>query len=196
MVDSAETDGSDEQRQVSESSRFLRWLIVGLAVFVVCALAYLILVIPTGTRFLSTTSVGERQARDVNALTTAANEQLVAFYNPNYKSIDTMISAVQAGSTGKFRDAWEATAVTLKAGAAQRQVVGNGSVKQIAVHQVSGDSATLLAVVHQNLRNVDTRGVAKSGTCPAATVCSTFHLWLTYQRINGQWKMADLEYVQ
>ena len=179
----------------------LWWVTTSVGALVVLLLTYLVVLIPTGTRAIpwkrsdssSQTSAPTGTVADLQA---ALTKELTAYYGFDYRTIDTAIATVAAGSTGGFKVKIQGLSETLKEGAAQLKTVASAEVEQIAIHQISGSQATALAVVNQTLSNAQTAKRKKTATCSAGAVCSVYHLWVSYQLVSGLWKLSDLEYWQ
>lgn len=172
----------------------LDWALIVVGGLVVAALVYLVVLIPTGTSAIPAQSVGDQRLQELDALTTSARTELTAFLGYDYKSVDQTINTVANGATGKFADDWQNLAVTFKAGAAQFQVRATVDITGLSVHQIKGDTATLLVAAYQTKTSTQTASTPAAGQCAAGSVCGTLHMWVTYQRVHGQWKMADLGY--
>lgn len=172
----------------------LGWVTVVVGTVVLAALLYLVVLIPTGTHVLPVKSTGDQRLHDLNSLQAAAQNELMALYALDYKSVDQTVSTVAAGATGTFAGQWQDQSVTFRAGVAQLQTHSTATITALAVHQVKGNSATLLASVYQDLTNNKTTATKATEKCAAGHYCGTYHLWMTYQRVGGHWKMSTLDY--
>ncbi|MGN6722856.1 MAG: hypothetical protein ACTHJM_09600 [Marmoricola sp.] len=184
--------------QVDEQSAgrgWLRWVTIAVGAFVVLLLVYLVLIIPTGTSLIPGKTTGDHREANIVALRRAADSQLTTFLNQNYRTSQASMTKLIAGSTGKFHDQLVGSSVTQITSAAQLKTVASGKIKKIAVTRLGPSSATLLAVATQTVTNTQTAKTKKSYKCAAGSVCNPFYLLLTYQRVDGQWKMSNLEFL-
>lgn len=175
--------------------RGLRWGTAVLGTLVVGLLVYLVLVIPTGTSLIPGTTTGDQRQANLVALRSAADEQLAKFLNQDYRHAQATMNALISGSTGKFHDQLVGSSVTQITTSAQLRTVATGKIMKLAVTKLGGTDATLLAKVTQTVTNTQTSKVKKTSKCAAGSVCTPYYLVLTYQRVSGQWKMANLEYL-
>lgn len=195
---------TEENIEPAQKSRDgIWWLTAGVATLVVALLVYLVVLIPTGTSLIPWAK--KDSGASANALTStgtvatlqqAINKELTAYYSFDYRTVDSAIATVIAGSTGKFKTWFQGLSVTVKEGVSQLKTTATSQVKQIAIHQLQGGKASALVVVTQTQSNTQTAKNKQTATCKAGTVCSTYHLWVTYQLVSGQWKLSNLEYWQ
>jgi len=174
----------------------MRWAMALLAGLVVALLVYLVLLIPTGTSLVPGTTTGDQRESNVAALRGAANEQLSTFLNQDYRTVQSSMNALISGSTGTLHDQLVGSSVTRITATVQYKTKTTGVIQKLSVSRLGGTTATLLAVVTQTVSNSQTTKVKKSASCAAGTVCTRFHLLLSYQRVAGQWKMSNLEYLR
>lgn len=189
------TDLADATGERASEGPWLRRATMALGAVVALLLLYLVLVIPSGTSLIPGTTTGDQREANIVALRTAADQQLVAFLNQDYRTSRATMNKLISGSTGKFHDQLVGSSVTQINAAAQLKTVAIGKIKKIAVVKLGPTSATLLAAVTQTVTNTQTRRTKKSAQCAAGSVCNPYYLVLTYQRVSGQWKMANLEYL-
>lgn len=189
---------SDLPAQVEEQSseiRWLRWVTVVLGALVALLLVYLVVIIPTGTSLIPGTTTGDRRQADIVALRKAADQQLATFLNQDYRRSRATMDKLISGSTGTFHNQLVGSSITQINAAAQLKTVATGKIKKIAITRLGPTSATLLAAVTQTVTNAQTSKTKKSYKCAAGSSCNPYYLVLTYQRVGGQWKMSNLEYL-
>ncbi|MGN6162864.1 MAG: hypothetical protein ACTHOG_14330 [Marmoricola sp.] len=175
--------------------RGMRWATALLGAVVALLLVYLVVLIPTGTSLIPGTTTGDSREANVTALRSAANQQLTAFLNQNYRNARASMNQLISGSTGSFHDKLVGSSVTQINATGQLKTKAVGVVQKLSVTRLGPATATLLAVVTQTVRNTQTTKVKKTRTCAAGSVCSRYYLVLSYQRVGGQWKMSNLEYL-
>jgi hypothetical protein len=185
----------DEVEEPVPAGRGLRIATGVLGSLVALLLVYLVLIIPSGTSLIPGKTTGDHREANIVALRTAADSQLTTFLNQNYRNAQANMNKLISGSTGKFHDQLVGSSITQINAAGQLKTVASGKIKKIAVTKLGTDSATLLAVVSQQVTNTQTAKVKKSGSCPARSICRPYYLVLTYERVAGQWKMSNLEYL-
>lgn len=181
--------------ELAPTGKALRVVTAVLGGLVALLLVYLVLIIPSGLSLIPGKTTGDHREANILALRTAADNQLSTFLNQNYRTSQATMDKLISGSTGKFHDQLVGSSITQINAAAQLKTVAVGKVKKLAVTRLGSDSATLLAVVSQQVTNTQTAKVKKSGSCPAGSVCRPYYLVLTYERVAGQWKMSNLEYL-
>jgi hypothetical protein len=173
----------------------LGWLTAFLGALVLLLLVYLVLLIPTGTNLIPGTTTADRRDGNLGALRSAANQQLTAFLNQDYRNAQASMNQLISGSTGTFHDKLVGSSVTQVNATGQLKTRATGVIQKLSVTKLGTATATLLAVVTQTVTNTQTAKVKKTRTCAAGSVCNRYYLVLSYQRVGGQWKMSNLEYL-
>lgn len=189
------SDVVEDAETPSPQARWLRWVTVVVGAFVAVLLVYLVLIIPTGTSLIPGKTTGDHRQANIVALRTAADEQLTAFLNQDYRSSQATMNKLISGSTGKFHNQLVGSSLTQINAATQLKTVAIGKIKKIAVTRLGPTTATLLAAVTQTVTNTQTAKTKKSYKCAAGSACNPYYLVLTYQLVGGQWKMSNLEYL-
>lgn len=174
---------------------WLRALTVVLGAYVVLALIYLVLLIPSGTRFVPGHTIGDQREDALRGLETSVTQQVSGLLNQDYHSAQQIMQTLIAGSTGSLSQQFQARSATQIATATQLKTVATGTIQKMAVTRLSGESATLLVLATQQVQNTETTKLKRTATCPAGTVCQDFRFLLSYQRVGGVWKMSDLKYL-
>lgn len=185
---------TDDPAPAPQQNR-LRWVLWPTALVVAALLIYLVLMTLSGTSLIPGQTVGDEREANLTALRSAANQQLSAFLNQDYRTAQSSMNALISGSTGTFHDKLVGSSVTEVAAAAQLKTHATGAVQKVSVTRVGPSTATLLTVVTQTVTNTQTAKVKKTATCAAGSVCNRYYLVLTYQNVAGQWKMSNLEYL-
>ena len=173
----------------------LRWVLWPTAVVVAALLVYLVLMTFSGTSLIPGKTTGDKREAALTALRSAANEQLSAFLNQDYRTAQSSMNTLISGSTGTFHDKLVGSSVTQINAAGQLKTHATGSVQKLSVVRLGPSTATLLTVVTQRVTNTQTAKVKKTATCAAGSVCNRYYLLLTYQTVRGAWKMSNLEYL-
>ena len=173
----------------------LRWVLWPTALVVAALLVYLVLMTFSGTSLIPGQTTGDKREAELIALRSAANQQLSAFLNQDYRTAQSSMNTLISGSTGTFHDKLVGSSVTQINAAGQLKTHATGVVQKLSVTRLGPTTASLLAVVTQTVTNTQTAKVKKTANCPAGTVCNRYYLVLTYQAVGGKWKMANLEYL-
>lgn len=185
---------TDDSASAPQHNR-LRWVTWLTASLVVALLIYLVLMTLSGTSLIPGQTTGDKREANLTALRSAANQQLSAFLNQDYRTEQGSMNTLISGSTGTFHDKLVASSVTQINAAGQLKTHATGAVQKISVARLGPATATLLTVVTQTVTNTQTTKVKKTATCAAGSVCTRYYLLLTYQVVRGQWKMSNLEYL-
>lgn len=116
----------------------------------------------------------------------AARSEVEAFINIDYRQAQESIDSVAAGATGDFAKQYD-TATTSVIDVLQRnKSVMDGSVLWAGVVTVDPDSATVIAATKGTVANVSTDN---------KPVARYFRLKLDLEKVDGDWKTANLEFV-
>jgi Mce-associated membrane protein len=116
----------------------------------------------------------------------AARTEVEAFINIDYQQAQESIDAVAAGATGDFAKQYDTATSSVVDVLRRNKSVMDGKVLWAGVVTVDADSATVIAATTGTVANVstDNRPVARY-----------FRLKLDLQRVDGDWKTANLEFV-
>lgn len=117
----------------------------------------------------------------------AARTEVEAFINIDYQQAQESIDAVAAGATGDFAEQYDTATSSVVDVLRRNKSVMDGKVLWAGVVTVDAYSATVIAATTGTVANVstDNRPVARY-----------FRLKLDLQRVDGDWKTADLEFVR
>ena len=110
-----------------------------LAALLVLALILLAVLLVGGSRVLPWTTDAEKQVDTYADVQAAATRAVLAFLDVDYQHMDEKQQAVEALSTGSFKQQYAGTAPTLKAAAEQAKAVSNYSNSILANMEATDD---------------------------------------------------------
>lgn len=116
----------------------------------------------------------------------AARTEVEAFINIDYQRADESIDAVAAGATGDFAKQYDTSTKSVIEVLQRNKSVMDGKVLWAGVVNVDSDSATVIAATTGTVANVSTDN---------QPVARYFRLKLDLQKVGGDWKTANLEFV-
>lgn len=116
----------------------------------------------------------------------AARAEVEAFINIDYRQAQQSIDAVAAGATGEFAEQYDTSTESVIEVLERNKSVMDGEVLWAGVVTVDPDSATVIAATEGTVANVSTEN---------KPVARYFRLKLDLQRVDGDWKTANLEFV-
>ena len=122
-------------------------------------------------------------ARDRAA--TAARTEAAAMTSYDYRTIGADFAAVTAGATGTFKTDFAKTSALLAPMVTKSRAVAKGTVRDVAVEQVSRSAATVLVFVDQSV----------TSTNASADQTLTSRLRMTLVRVHGQWLVSAVDLV-
>lgn len=167
-----------------------------LSVLVVLALAAVLVLRFAGSAVLPGTTPAERAVANYAAVRDAAQHEVAAFLEIDYRHMDPLVQKVLDGATGAFRAQYKANQVNLTAAAQAARAVSSGTVKEIGINKISGQNATVYVAADAVVTNRSTGKVKGTRSCPHdGSVCRYYRLKLTMQQVGGTWKMAGLDFV-
>jgi Mce-associated membrane protein len=116
----------------------------------------------------------------------AAEDEVEAFINIDYRKAQDSIGAVAAGATGDFKKQYDTSTDGVVEVLRRNKSVMDGTVLWAGVVNVDADSATVIAATSGTVANVstDNKPVARS-----------FRLKLDLVRVDGVWLTNNLEFV-
>lgn len=116
----------------------------------------------------------------------AARAEVEAFINIDYRRAQESIDEVAAGATGEFAEQYDSSTESVIEVLERNKSVMDGEVLWAGVVTVDPDSATVIAATEGTVANVSTKN---------QPVARYFRLKLDLQRVDGDWKTANLEFV-
>lgn len=105
----------------------------------------------------------QEQARR-EAVVQAARQQAVNLMSLNYQTLDRDIQRILDGATGQLEQQFNSNAEQLRTVVPQVKAVTSGEVLSAGVVKVDGDSAKVLLVVDQTVRNESSGGGSQDGS--------------------------------
>ena len=179
-----------------DRSRVLSRVNAVLAVLLVLLVVYLLVIVVVGSRAVPGTTAAERTVATYASVRAAANDEVDAFLEIDYRRMDPLLAKVLDGATGSFRAQYRANRVNLKAAAQAAHAVSTGQVKEIGISKLGSGTATLYVAADAVVRNRSTGKVKRTKACPHdGAVCRYYRLKLTMDRVGDTWKMAGLDFV-
>lgn len=166
---------------------------VVLAVLLVLVVAAVVTVGAGGNKVLPWTTSATSQVDSYGQVQDATRSAMQTFLDVDYRHMDDDIAAVKAVSTGAFAKQYASSSVDLKAAAQQAQSVSHGTVAQVGVNSIDGDTAHLLVVADVVVTNTTTASRKSTATCPhAGAQCDSYRFAVTMTRTGSGWKMSNL----
>lgn len=164
-----------------------------LGALVVLVVAALVAVAVGGSKVLPWTTSAKAQVDAYGQVQDAARSAMQAFLDVDYRHMDEDIAAVKAASTGTFAKQYAASSVELKAAAQQAHSVSSGTIAQVGVNSVDGDTAHVLVVADVVVTNTTTASRKATATCPhAGAQCDDYRFAVTLTHTDAGWKMSNL----
>jgi len=166
---------------------------VVLAALLALVVAAVVAVGVGGNKVLPWTTSAKSQVDGYGQVQDAARGAMQAFLNVDYRHMDDDIAAVKAASTGTFAKQYAGSSVELKAAAEQAHSVSSGTIAQVGVNSVDGDTAKVLVVANVVVTNMTTASRKATATCPhAGAQCDDYRFAVTLTRTDAGWKMSNL----
>jgi Mce-associated membrane protein len=119
-------------------------------------------------------------------ITQQVDDALKTIYSFDYTRLDQNETAARAVITPSFADQFDELFKQVRQLAPQQQAVVTATVNLSAVKSIDGDTAVLLVFLDQQATR------AQSGTQPQQ-LAAAGRLTVTAQRVDGQWKVADVQ---
>lgn len=174
-------------------SRALHW-VLGLASLAL--LTYALTVVALGASAVPGQSAAEKRVAAYNQINRDVDKGVTAFLTVDYKRIDQLTERVKQRATGRFAKDYAANEVNLKAAATQAKAQTTGEVKSIGISEVDESSATVFVAADSLVSNSSTKDVKKTAACPHdGKVCRYYRFKLSMAETDGEWKIAQLEFV-
>ena len=148
------------------------------AVVLVASLVLLAVVVP---RLLQARETDARQ----DAVLQAARQHAVNFTTLDYRELDEGLGRVLKGSTGDFREQFEAGTSDLKKLVTENQAVAEGEALEAGIVTVDDDSARVLVVADSTVTNAGTENPDKRH----------YRIQMDLVREGERWLVSDLEFV-
>ncbi len=131
-------------------------------------------------------SRAETLSRQQEQVTKAATEQTEAFLTVDHEDMDPLIEKVLAGSTGEFKQQYEAAKGNLKAQAQRSEATSSGKVVSVGVTDIDDSDAVVFVAADSKVANKSTKGEAQP---------RYYRLKLTMSREGGRWRTSSLQFV-
>lgn len=113
----------------------------------------------------------------------AARQAAVNFTSYDYRHLDADYKRVRDGATGSFRDDFDKQSKVLAQLIKQSKAVAKGQAVDAAVVSATASDATVLVAVDDTITNSQApKGVVKH-----------YRLRIDLKRIDGQWRVADVQ---
>jgi Mce-associated membrane protein len=120
------------------------------------------------------------------AVMKAASAEATAFFNIDYRSMDTSIQAVQENATGEFAKQYDKGAVSLRKLMTREKSVMEGHVLAAGVVNADQDSARVLVAAKSTVQNKSTGGEKKE---------RNWRIQIDLEYVDGEWLTSDLQFV-
>jgi Mce-associated membrane protein len=151
---------------------------------VVLALVLLALLVSSGLFGREWREAARQEDREA-AVLDAARDQAIAFTTLDYRDVDEDVQRVLDGSTGAFREQYEASLAQLKELSVANQAVSEGTVLEAGLVSLDDRSARVIVVADSQVTNSSTR----------APQPRHYRLQLDLSLANGEWLTSDLQFV-
>ena len=130
-------------------------------------------------------SAAQSHADRDQAILHAARQEAVDFTTLDYRQLDRDLGRVLSGSTGSFKQEFQAGTKDLRTVVTTNQTVSKGSVLSAGIVTSDDDSARVLVVADSLVTNTkDTTGTPRH-----------YRLQLDLVRQHGAWLTSDLQFV-
>ena len=120
------------------------------------------------------------------AVMKAASAEATAFFNIDYRSMDTSIAAVQENATGEFATQYDKGAESLRKLMTREKSVMEGHVLAAGVVNADQDSARVLVAAKSTVQNKSTGGEKKE---------RNWRIQIDLEYVDGEWLTSDLQFV-
>lgn len=131
-------------------------------------------------------TLDDGEARLYQEVLSAAVRQAEAFVNVDHENLQQSIDAVRAGSTGTFREQYDASLDGLREIMQRNESVMTGEVIAAGVVAADRDDATVLVATTGTVANTETGGEEQQ---------RNLRLQLVLVREDGRWLTSDLQFV-
>lgn len=139
----------------------------------------------------SSAQADKRQYEQLNAedarnqaVLSAARQAAVTLLTYDYRHLDQDFAAVINGSTGGFKKDFASRQSTAKALFTQGKAIASGQVLDAAVSSSTANSATVLVVIDQSVKNV---------SVPNGTT-KHYRMQLKLNKVGSSWLVSDVEF--
>lgn len=123
---------------------------------------------------------------DRQAALQSARQSTLDLVTIDYRTAQRDIDEVLDGATGQFRDEFAGAGAQVRGAAERSRVESTGQVQEAGIERIDPASATVLVAAAGTVRNISTpEGEQRD-----------YRIRVTLQKVNGQWLVSSVEFVQ
>lgn len=170
-----------------------RGLAGAIAVLVVAAVAFAVV----GGVFAFKVHAAEQEEARRQAILYAAGQEAVNLMSLSYKTLDRDVQRILDGATGQLEKQFASREEQLKKVVPQVKAVTTGEVLSAGIVSADQDSAQVLLVVDQTVRNgsVSGSGTATGSGSGGQGVVKHYRMSMTLQHKDGRWLVSQMEFL-
>lgn len=167
-----------------------RGLAAAIAVLVVAAVAFAVV----GGVFAFKVHAAEQEEARRQAILHAASQEAVNLMSLSYKTLDRDVQRILDGATGQLKQQFASREQQLKQIVPQVKAVTTGEVLGAGLVSADHDSAQVLLVVDQTVKNGSGSSSAESSSGDQG-VLKHYRMSMTLQHKDGRWLVSQLEFL-